>query len=25
MVNGFFPNTKLFEVMMNAFGWSVTR
>jgi alkaline phosphatase len=25
MVNGFFPNTKLFEVMMSAFGWSVTR
>ncbi|MES1257084.1 MAG: alkaline phosphatase, partial [Acidobacteriota bacterium] len=24
-VNGFFPNTKLFEVMMNAYGWSATK
>ena len=24
-VNGFFPNTKLFQIMMNAYGWSPTR
>ncbi|MCU1330664.1 MAG: alkaline phosphatase [Bryobacterales bacterium] len=25
MVNGFFPNTRLFEVMMSAFGWTADR
>ena len=24
-VNGFFPNTKLFQVMMNAYGWPISR
>jgi alkaline phosphatase len=24
-VNGFFPNTRLFEVMMSAFGWTADR
>ena len=24
-VNGFFPNTRLFEIMMNAYGWATGR
>ena len=24
-VNGFFPNTKLFQIMMDAYGWAVDR